>query len=489
MAPRHKMLGGNEGLKKNSPTDRLGTDVESGGEWRRRKRMTAGSSRSIFAIHPTTSLPLLVLIDMFAVSLVVPLLFQYYKAAGVTSADQRELLSSLFSTSQIAGGLLMGILTDAKLVQRKMILFISFGGSALSYALIVYGGLSALILSRVLVGFVKQTMTVSTAMLTRCTTKETRAAHMGRLTAASTVAWIVGPSVGALLFKYIDPKAPALLACALFVLNTLLASLFLGGSDEEIELRALGGKSIIEDSYVREHEDASVCKKNGKGVSIVSNLLSCFTSQALGSVVVAQLIYTWVTKTTNYSQLGSFYEDMYGLEPHHRGYISSYQQFLQFAVQSLLVTTLLNWSGGERRTICFFTALLSLAVLLECLRSLTLFLVVLCPLISLCFAMTNLSLQTLLTQVAPSHSIFSVLAALDVLQNAVSVSVPFYRTLLFKWLAPAGSAAMKGDPDPVSWIYSAFVHWLLAAVATSYLLLSSSDNVWTEEHSRKEKGR
>jgi hypothetical protein len=60
------------------------------------------STTTIFS--PVVSLPILVFIDMFAVALVVPLLFQYYKRAGVTSATQRELLSSLFSGSQIVGG-------------------------------------------------------------------------------------------------------------------------------------------------------------------------------------------------------------------------------------------------------------------------------------------------------------------------------------------------------------------------------------------------
>ena len=46
-------------------------------------------------LPPEVSLPILVFIDMFAVALVVPLLVQYYKRAGVTSATQRELLSSV----------------------------------------------------------------------------------------------------------------------------------------------------------------------------------------------------------------------------------------------------------------------------------------------------------------------------------------------------------------------------------------------------------
>jgi MFS family permease len=140
-------------------------------------------------LPPTQSLPLLVFIDMFAVSLVVPLLFQYYKNAGVTSANQRELLSSVFSSSQIVGGLVLGALTDAQLLRRKTILFLSFGGSSVAYALIVYGGFHALIVSRVLVGLVKQTMTVTTSMLTKCTTHDNRAKYMGRYVGLLMTMW------------------------------------------------------------------------------------------------------------------------------------------------------------------------------------------------------------------------------------------------------------------------------------------------------------
>lgn len=408
--------------------------------------------RYVENLSPSTTLLVLVLIDMFAVSLVVPLLFQYYKAAGVNNAGQRELLSSLFSTSQIVGGLIMGFVTDARLVRRRSLLFISFGGSALSYALIAYGGLTALICSRVLVGLVKQTMTVTTAMLTRYTTRKTRAQHMGRLSAASTVAWIVGPSVGAMLYRYVDARAPALLACALFLLNIILAAKWLP-SDE--------------DSDAQIHQAGRI--------SVLQKLKSCFSSHNLGSVVLARLIFTWVAKATNYSQLGNFYEDMYGLEPHQRGYISSYQQFLQFVVQSTLVAAVMRWSGGERHTICFFTALLAFTFLLETFQSLPLFLTILCPVMSLCFGMTQLSLQSLLTHVVPLHSMFSVLAALDVLQNAVSVSVPFYRTFLFRLLSANSdrNSIMADDPDPISWIWSSVFHWCVAAAVISCLLLPS----------------
>lgn len=435
-------------------------------------------------IPPTVSLPLLVLLDMLAVSLVVPLLFQYYQTAGVTRAHERELLSALFSASQIIGGLLVGALTDAKLVRRKSILFLSFGGSALSYALIVYGGLPALIFSRVLVGLVKHTMTVATTMLSNCTTKDTRAKHMGRLTASSTAAWIVGPSIGALAYQYVDERAPALFACAIFATNMVLAAVLLEGDTFESSHPKNDNPDEQSDHTNVEHDEK---KKAVGGNTIFNRLKSCFTSKALSSVVLTQLVVTWVSKATSFSQLGSFYEDMYDLPSYHRGYISSFQQLLHFAAQATLVGPVMQQLGGERRTTCLCTAVLSVAVLFKAQGSLWFFLIALCPVLALCSTMIHLSLQTLVTHVAPSESIFSVLAALDVLQNAVSVSVPFYRTILFRLLSADNSAAMQGDPDPMSWIVTSAMHWAVATVAITYLLLWN-EGMRTENIQHKKRG-
>jgi len=380
------------------------------------------------------SLPLLIFLDMMAVSLVVPLLSQYYTLAGITSPSQRELLSSLFSSSQIGGGLLMSFLTDALHVQQRTLLLIAFGGSALSYALVATGELSAILSSRIIVGLVKHSMTVSTTLLSKYP------AHvLGRLTAASTVAWIIGPSVGAWCFHQHE-KAPLLLACGLFVLNF--------------------GATV----WLIPSESISTCRQRKK-VPMMQKLKACATSSSLAAVILIRLLVTWVVKATNYTQLVNFYESMYGIETYQRGYISSYQQLLRFGVQLFLVSTVLRWTGGERWSLCLFSGLLALTAFLESFQSFTIFLALVCPLSSLCLSMLNLSLQSLVTSIAPQNSVFSVLAALDMLQNAVSVTVPFYRTMLLRQL----SMDSNNEPDPVAWIRASMWHWFVAAAVTTSL--------------------
>lgn len=289
-----------------------------------------------------------------------------------------------------------------------------------------------------------------------------------RLESSSTAAWIAGPSVGALLYKYVDHKAPALLACGLFVINTVLAAILIRDADEDDHDDALNATNPTKNSK-------SVNNKQRQ--SFWANLKSCFSSKALGSVIAAMLIFSWVDRATSYSSMGGYYEDMYGVEPHHRGYIQSYQRVLGFVVQSSLVGPLLRIMGGERRAVCIAAAIIAIGTVWEMQRSLVIFLVVLSPAFSLSTTMMNVSLRTLLTTVAPKESIFSVFAALDVLQNASAVTVPFYRTTLFQLLGGGSGnhqASMEGDPDPVAWVFSGGLHWGLAAFLMSGLLLPTS---------------
>jgi len=422
---------------------------------------------------PTTVLCILVMLDMFSVSLVVPLLHQYYRAAGISSASQREMLSSLFSTSQIAGGLILGFLSDLGVLSRRNILFLSFLGSAVSYALIVIGGLKKLILSRVLVGLVKQTMTVSTSLLAKYTTAENRAAHMGRLQASTTAAWIVGPSVGALLFKHVDSAAPAYAACGLFVVNSILAAMLLPSSDYEINSPVKNDTKTIEDDEKRRRR-----RNGGNFSSFFANLKSCFSSPKLAAAVASLLLLGWVQRTTSYTNMASFYEEKYGVEPHQRGYISSYQQCLNFLVQSLFIRALLSKAGGERKAAFFGAMFVALATSIEVFANFTVFACIVCPLVAASLGVLGLSLRSLVTQTAPKESLGSVLAALDVLQNAASVTVPFYRTFLFHLLRKMGevdaNATMAGDPEPRLWLLSSFLHWAVFASVLGFLLLAPS---------------
>eukprot|EP00592_Proboscia_alata_P009046 CAMPEP_0194358996 /NCGR_PEP_ID=MMETSP0174-20130528/6243_1 /TAXON_ID=216777 /ORGANISM="Proboscia alata, Strain PI-D3" /LENGTH=161 /DNA_ID=CAMNT_0039129653 /DNA_START=739 /DNA_END=1221 /DNA_ORIENTATION=- len=161
--------------------------------------------------------------------------------------------------------------------------------------------------------------------------------------------------------------------------------------------------------------------------------------------------------------MATYYEQMYGIEQYQRGYLASYEGLLSLVAQSFLVRPLLRLTGGEKNAAFFAGLSLSITSLLETQSSLWVFLFILSPIIAVSVSLLALSLTSLVTQVAPKNSIGSVLAAIDVLQSAAAVTVPFYRTFLFTVMAKVstlqGVSAALGEPNPQIWLLSCGTHW------------------------------
>lgn len=298
-----------------------------------------------------------------------------------------------------------------------------------------------------------------------------------RLTASSTFSFIIGPSLGGFLYKHFDKKAPALLASLLFIFNFLLAATFL--PHEKIRHTSLDMKQDLENTISK--------PSRSKVKTLISNVKSCFSSKQLASVVLSILLYCWISGATSYASMTSYYEQMFGIEPHQRGYIRSYTSVLSLLFQTFFVRTTLRKLGNEYNAACIASFAMTFATLLELSASFNLFLTIICPVVAVANALLRLSLRSLVTLVAPKQSLGSVLAALDVLQNVAAVSVPFYRTVLFQILAKmendkAGmgmkgdNTSMIGDPNPKMWLKSSLIHWILASLILSALLMKHSRN-------------
>lgn len=113
----------------------------------------------------------------------------YFTNAGVSN-DYYGFIMSVYYFSQIIGGVVMGSLTD--LISRRDILIISFIGSAISYAAVgLSSDLYVLFGSRILVGLVKQTMSISTAIISSlCKDPLVRAEQIGHISATVTLVWL-----------------------------------------------------------------------------------------------------------------------------------------------------------------------------------------------------------------------------------------------------------------------------------------------------------
>ena len=211
------------------------------------KMISSKKDRSLFIVKGA------VFLDMLAVGIFVPLLPYYWKELGIRS-EILGLVTSIYQLSQIISGVILGWIGD-HVIGRKAVLLLSFAGSAVSYFLagIAYycvedenskqKGIIILIISRVLVGLVKQTMTISRAVITSLATDADRTASLSHLRACGTLAFMIGPSVGGMLAKWFDKSVPAFVAAAMFAFNYLLAMLLISqnemdGQPEEEDGRA-----------------------------------------------------------------------------------------------------------------------------------------------------------------------------------------------------------------------------------------------------------
>jgi hypothetical protein len=119
------------------------------------------------------------------------------------------------------------------------------------------------------------------------------------------------------------------------------------------------------------------------------------------------------------------------------------------------------------------TVVMAIATFCEVNASFKTFALLVCPLVALSVGMIGVSLRSLTTLEAHKlNSVGSVLGVLDVLMNAVQVTVPLYRTFLFNFMMNDEDAAMTGDPTPEVWLLSSFVHWLAFAFIITCLLVS-----------------
>ena len=316
------------------------------------------------------------------------------------------------------------------------------------------------------------------------------------------MAWIVGPSAGAYLFSHAGIYVPIYVSCSLFLLNILIVLFCLPREREIHDDTNKAPDKITNNNSSNDapnsSETAAEDKQDqspGSGsrsawTKFVSNFNACFPSNnsCLTSVVLALLLFQWVDRTTSYDNIASYYETRYGTEPYQRGYLQSYQSALTFVVQSLLVRPILKLAGGEVNAACGAALLMACVAVAELRVDFVQYLVLLCPLMAIGIAILGVSLKSIVSKVAPKQSLGSVFAAIDVLQNAAQVTVPFYRTLLFSVTQASHyggnndndndnnilSSGNYGDPDPRQWLISSSVHWLLATVALSYLLLHGS---------------
>ena len=378
-----------------------------------------------------------VFLDMIGVALVVPNLTFFWKDVGISPAGL-GLVSSVYSSSQLVGGLIIGRLGDRQL-SRKTCLLISFAGSGVSYALVgLATNVETLVLSRVLVGLVKQTMTCTLALITRLSTEDTRAQALGRVSSTSTLAFVVGQALGGAVSSRYGRRVPCFVASALFGCAFALVLCAL----PSVPTPAATAAARAADAPARRASKAAVAAAPGdarsRGVlgsvrarvaSMTSTFTSAFRSGGARRTLAVRAAYGFLMRG-GYA-LHSLYEaQRWQLTPADAGYLSTYKTALSFSVDALLVGVLARRLGEVDLLRVALACSAANAALEAFHASFAVYACVNLPLSSMLGAVVKTTLSSAFSKAVPASDAGSALSVLDVLNSAIGIAAPVYGGVL-----------------------------------------------------------
>jgi MFS family permease len=171
------------------------------------------------------ALSVIVFLDILAVGLVIPLLSKFAKDLGGGAAFT-GVLGTAYGAAQLLGASVLGSFSDVH--GRRKVYLLSVVGAILGYSLLLaaaayFQSLALLFASRLPIGLVKQTMTVSQSIICDCTSVgATRSLGLSRLGVAAGLGFIVGPMAGGILSSR-STFLPVQLAIALFLVELAVA--------------------------------------------------------------------------------------------------------------------------------------------------------------------------------------------------------------------------------------------------------------------------
>ncbi len=170
------------------------------------------------------SIFLIVFIDLFGFSLILPLL--PYMARGFQATDfQIGLLVASYAAAQLVGAPILGRLSDS--FGRRPVLLISIAGNALGFLLLgLANSLWMLYLARTLAGLTAANISVAQAYISDVTDEKNRSRGLGLIGAAFGLGFIIGPALGGLLSRA-GFSLPSFTSAGLSTLNFILVLLWL----------------------------------------------------------------------------------------------------------------------------------------------------------------------------------------------------------------------------------------------------------------------
>jgi len=303
--------------------------------------------------------------------------------------------------------------------------------------------LKVLVLSRLIVGLTKQTMTASVAMMTELTSEGTERTYwISTISSAAMLAWVTGQALGGFLSRF-GTRVPIAIGVALYVIDTIIVRL---AFDANIGLKTEQRGPTARATQKQRFMQALSSPECTKVVAV--NLMNQFVMRAVGSSRVLYEMERWHLTT----------EDI--------GWLASYRSLVGI-LSSWLVSNLLTRRFGTWTLLYGATCASAAAYILETVPgeallpgslgsdgslhasliasiparfaadpSLLVFVCACLPVHTITTQTTMVALKSRFTEVVPKSEMASALAALDELQSVVGVLAPMAGGLLFDGIIP-----------------------------------------------------
>ncbi len=394
--------------------------------------------------RPLVPIFLIVLVDVFGMTLVIPLLAIYAEHFGATPLTA-TLLVSTYALCQLVSGPLLGRASDK--VGRKPLLIVSQVGTFLGFLLLARANaLWMIYVSRIIDGSTAGNLALAQAYISDNTRPEDRAKSFALIGIAFGVGFFIGPSVTGALVVY-GLAAPVYLAAGLSLTSILCTTFLLpGGPPPQTAAHEPAG-------------EAPGARPMGHVVGrrpspfAIRTYTTYFARPVLGRLFVQFLCFSFAfaTFTSGFALFSErrFTWNGHPFGPREIGFLFAYSGFLGIIIQGGLIGRMVK-RFGERALVtagfsCMAIGYAGLGVV-----GAVGFLVVVATFSSFGNAVLRPNLSSLITQAAGRNEQGVVIGLTQSLMSVAQITAPMLggyligRGWLMPWAFVAAAAAAAG---------------------------------------------
>lgn len=391
---------------------------------------SSGSAKALLPIF------LIVLVDVFGMTLVIPLLAIYAESLHATPF-QAAMLISVFAACQLVSGPLLGSLSDR--FGRKPLLLISQVGTFLGFVLMARAdALWMVYVARIIDGATAGNLSIAQAYISDHTAPSQRTRSFALIGIAFGLGFFIGPFVTSLLVKH-GLAAPIYLAAGLSLLSILCTLVLLPGGKPAAQSSATsgdvgpGGKRL---SVLQWGAYAEFFRR-----PVLAGLLLqfffyafCFSTFTSGFSLFAERTFTW---------------EGHPFTPREIGFLFAYTGVLGILLQGGLISRLVKRLGEPVLVAAGFVSITAGYVALGLVKTVPL-LVVVATISSFGNGVLRPTLSSLLSQNAQRHEQGIILGLSQSLTAVAAIFAPMVagalinRGLLMQWAWVAGVSGILG---------------------------------------------